>query len=93
MAGAGVDGGGGDGRQDRGVGAPRAVTTRMRAEDRRDGDHCQGWTVMAAARTRISLCRGNPSKFWVAGADEHQSRSGAPAQGKPQQHVTARHPP
>ena len=34
--------------------------------------------------------RGEPlAKFWVAGADGHQSGSGAPAQGKPQQPVTA----
>ena len=47
--------------------------------------------IGAAAGTRISPRRGTPGKFWVAGADGHQSGSGAPAQGQPQQPVTAQH--
>ena len=34
------------------------------------------------SRTRIYPGRGNPSKFWVAGADGYRSGLSAPAQGK-----------
>ena len=46
-----------------------------------------------AAGTSIYPRKGTPSKFWVAGADGHQSGLGTSAKRQPQKPVTAQHPP
>ena len=71
----GGDDGGRNGGRSRGCAASRIVTTRTRAEERGDGDHCQGWAGI------LSVARGG--RFFPAEAvvEDPPLWSGAPAQG------------